>query len=242
MIGACLSSRLVFITLIMIIAGLCAKEYLAMMQGRGYRFDALFIPRCMMLALLGTINQFKWFFASISAALLILFTAWMAKRELHIVFNAAGLIYIGGLSGLLGALRLDPAGREWCFFILFATWLNDISAYFGGTAFGKCKLAPRISPNKSWEGAAFGIAAGVISGIYFSRWIGFSYAAGIFSGAFLASMAQLGDLVESYLKRCCKVKDSGSAIPGHGGFLDRFDSLLFAGAGGLLLKTLHGLF
>ena len=99
--------------------------------------------------------------------------------------------------GCLGLLRVRPDGREWCFVVLFVTWANDMGAYFGGRAFGKRKLAPTISPGKSWEGACFGLGAGVLTGACLSSWTGFAVAEGAVVGALLAVMAQVGDLVES---------------------------------------------
>ena len=122
------------------------------------------------------------------------------------------------------------AGRYWLMFSLIVNWIGDTGAYYVGRKFGKHKLAPRVSPGKSWEGAAASAVTGVIFGMVFlpltitgmSLWV-----AGIIS--LVANAAgQIGDLAESALKRGAGVKDSGTLLPGHGGILDRMDSSLFA--------------
>ncbi|MFN3379783.1 MAG: phosphatidate cytidylyltransferase, partial [Runella zeae] len=112
---------------------------------------------------------------------------------------------------------------------LLLLWATDIGAYFAGTYLGKRKLFERVSPKKSWEGAAGGAAfAGLVAfvlGVYFKShepWEWYCIAALIVVGG------TLGDLVESLFKRSIAIKDSGSTIPGHGGFLDRFDGLLLS--------------
>ncbi len=129
--------------------------------------------------------------------------------------------------GLLARLRLDFES-PWIFFIpLILCWIADSMAYFVGSAFGKHKLAPAISPAKSWEGFIAGIA-GAVAGAVFAGTIGaglpvfLMIATGITGGI----AAVTGDLFESALKRDAGIKDSGSILPGHGGVLDRFDSIL----------------
>ena len=149
------------------------------------------------------------------------------------VWTVAGILYVGWLLGHLVALRGLDDGRNWVFFILFVTWASDTLAFFVGRKFGKHKLAPGISPGKTWEGVAGGIGAAAIVSILFFTPTPFRLP--LFPGqliplAVLVSIfGQMGDLVESLLKRNMGVKDSGSMMPGHGGILDRIDSLLFAG-------------
>lgn len=121
------------------------------------------------------------------------------------------------------------------------TWLVDTGAYAIGRLFGKRPLAPAISPNKTWEGAIGGFVVGVIGGIGTSV-IGFvPTAPGIAIGILVGSFGQVGDLGESLLKREAGVKDSSSLIPGHGGVLDRFDSLLLNVPGTYYLLTVLAL-
>jgi len=112
--------------------------------------------------------------------------------------------------------------------ILFLIWSNDVGAYFAGSRFGRTKLAPSISPNKSWEGVFGGMALGLAMALALGQlvpvlqtgeWLALAVAATVFG--------TLGDLAESRLKRAFHTKDSGGLLPGHGGFLDRFDSLFF---------------
>jgi phosphatidate cytidylyltransferase len=132
--------------------------------------------------------------------------------------------------------RLDP----WMLFLLYAiVWLGDTAAYYVGSAWGRHKLAPVVSPNKSWEGAVAGFLTGIVATVLWSWWrLGEVRLPLLIVAAVTAVAAQLGDLFESLLKRGVNVKDSGRLIPGHGGFFDRMDAMLFAGPvmlGGLWL-------
>ncbi|MFE8596907.1 phosphatidate cytidylyltransferase [Archangium violaceum] len=147
-------------------------------------------------------------------------------RVAHLV---TGMLY--GSVGLtaVAALRLMPDGMAWSISALVITWANDTSAYFAGRFLGRHKLYPEVSPNKTWEGF-FGGMVGSVVGMFITR--GFFYpmltvtdclVLGILGGI----LGPIGDLCESMLKRAYGVKDSGVAIPGHGGILDRIDALLF---------------
>ena len=114
--------------------------------------------------------------------------------------------------------------------ILASIWMGDSAAYYFGTALGKHKLFPRVSPKKSWEGAIFGFifSIGTLILVKFI-WLDFlSVWNVIILGIIIGFIGQIGDLVESLFKRDSAAKDSSSLIPGHGGFLDRFDSLIFS--------------
>lgn len=141
-----------------------------------------------------------------------------------------GWVYLPLLLGHLVLLRQLPDGREWIFMTLLVIMGCDTFAYFIGSSLGKRKLYPAVSPNKSIEGGVGGLFGSVLAVMIaratFLPQIGFLDGAVL--GLALGTVGQLGDLFESLLKRACGVKDSGSIIPGHGGFLDRLDSLLFA--------------
>jgi len=126
--------------------------------------------------------------------------------------------------------------------IIIATWANDIFSYAAGKLFGQTKLAPGISPGKTIEGAIAGLVAAVLAVVFVLRGFGAPGGLGgaqvLVLGLGLGLAAQLGDLFESQLKRNAGMKDSGAAIPGHGGFLDRFDSLIFTAAVGYYLAAL----
>ncbi len=141
-----------------------------------------------------------------------------------------GLVYLPFLLGHLVPLRLLEDGRQWIFMTLMVIMGCDTFAYFVGSKIGKHKLYPAVSPNKSVEGGIGGLA-GSIFAVLIAKYTFFSIVGiidGVVIGLLLGIMGQLGDLFESLLKRACEVKDSGNIIPGHGGLLDRLDSLLFA--------------
>ncbi len=165
-------------------------------------------------------------------------------------FTATGAVYIGGLFGSFSLLHpFDPnspftspdldTGRWWVLLLLAGAVLNDTFAYAFGRLFGKRKLAPRVSPNKTWAGA-FGGIFGVVLAVAAAK---FTLLPGLLwydialLGVSLSIFCQLGDLAESFLKRGFNVKDSGNIIPGHGGILDRCDAMLF-GAPVILLFSL----
>ncbi|MEA1650681.1 phosphatidate cytidylyltransferase [Nitrospirillum sp. BR 11164] len=151
--------------------------------------------------------------------------------------------YVGG-----GCLALDwirnRAGPDapWLFlFLLLAIWATDIGAYAAGRTIGGPKLAPRISPKKTWAGLLGGMAAAALVGLALSPLATVSSpGAGALVAAVIAVVGQAGDLFESYMKRRCDVKDSGSLIPGHGGLLDRIDGLVMAAPVFALFHALIG--
>jgi phosphatidate cytidylyltransferase len=113
---------------------------------------------------------------------------------------------------------------------LLLNWVGDIGAYYAGRAFGRHKLAPVVSPKKTWEGAVASVVTSVaVAGAYLTHFVpGVSWPVAIALTAAANAAGQLGDLAESAMKRGAGVKDSGTILPGHGGFLDRVDSTLFA--------------
>lgn len=194
-------------------------------------------------------------FAATLGAFLFL-TVGMRRADLSSAFPAAmvsvfAFAYIGMPLGMLVQLRQHWSGGFLLLYLLLIVWAGDIFAYFVGRSLGRHLMSPRVSPKKTWEGAAASMVASLLVGMLL-----FNYALPI-SGAFLRAhlieardgmfalqkpslwpilllsalinvAAQLGDLVESLIKRGAGVKDSGSILPGHGGMLDRIDALLFA--------------
>lgn len=164
--------------------------------------------------------------------------------------SGVGVIYIAGSLGLLIAFRANTFQNTLIVFTLFSVWAGDIAAYYVGRSIGRHKLAPVVSPNKSWEGAIASVAASILVAILVfhfhdainhlfspsSRYWLFpvtrryepSWGDVITLGVLTNVAAQFGDLFESALKRGAGVKDSGTLLPGHGGILDRIDALLFA--------------
>jgi len=144
----------------------------------------------------------------------------------------AGPLYLGSTLGSIALLFSLDSGGSWVLLAAMTSWFGDTGAYFGGRVFGRHKLCPSVSPNKTVEGSVFGLLSSLIGGFVAYVWLLPSLGLlEIVALAFVAgAIGQLGDLSESLIKRGCGVKDSGSIIPGHGGLLDRIDSLLFASA------------
>jgi phosphatidate cytidylyltransferase len=180
--------------------------------------------------------------------------------------SAFGVLYVGISLVLLITLRSNVFQVTLVVFILFSVWAGDIAAYYVGRTLGRHKLAPVVSPNKSWEGAVASVIASILVAIavfhfnpQIERWFSFDsttfyiplarvpWVHVIALGITTNIAAQFGDLFESGLKRGAGVKDSGTLLPGHGGMLDRIDALLFAipavwyyaNLTGLLLPRLH---
>ena len=139
---------------------------------------------------------------------------------------------------LAGEWDPAPRGLAWVLTVVLAIWVGDSVALFAGRRFGRLKLAPTISPNKSREGAFGGIIASMVVGAVSFQTFGLGdWWVGLVAGAAIGLAGQIGDLAESVLKRQAGVKDSGSVVPGHGGILDRIDALLFALPAGFLMAV-----
>ena len=145
------------------------------------------------------------------------------------------------LVSLLWLREGDDYGRIALFWLLFTVWATDTFAYFAGRGIGGPKLAPRLSPNKTWAGLIGGMVGAAFVGAIIAIWFSLGSAFGLaFVSALIAVIAQAGDIFESALKRRAGVKDSGKVIPGHGGILDRVDGLVAAAVGAAIISTLHG--
>ena len=141
-----------------------------------------------------------------------------------------GIIYIGFLFSHLILLRkIELVGKQWVFFVLVATFLADTLAAYTGSYLGKRKLIPKVSPGKTWEGFLGGCAGSILAAIAFGSIflseIHFIHL--LVLGISIGVIGLFGDLLESVLKRSVEVKDSGTMLPGHGGWLDRVDALIF---------------
>jgi phosphatidate cytidylyltransferase len=146
--------------------------------------------------------------------------------------SVLAILYVGFLSAAFIRLRIDfdTDGSRLIFFLLLTVWMGDAMAYYTGKNFGKTPLLPRVSPKKTVEGLIGGVVGSLLTAaaIHFTFFPQFPLGAALAAAALLSVSGVVGDLVESAWKRSAGVKDSGSLIPGHGGFLDRLDSILFA--------------
>lgn len=147
------------------------------------------------------------------------------------VWTIAGIIYIGWLLSYMVALRNVDVGRDWIFFAMFTNFGSDTTAFFIGRAWGRHRLAPSISPQKTWEGAVAAVFGAIAAGLILATVLDLplSYGQTILFSLLVSIFGQLGDLAESLFKRNMEVEESGKLLPGHGGILDRIDSLVFAG-------------
>ena len=139
-------------------------------------------------------------------------------------------LYVGMLGGSMIRLHNDFAdGAKLVYFLLLVVWLGDTGAYYFGRTLGRHKLSPRISPKKTVEGMVGGVATSVATAviIHFTFFRNFPLVHAIIAGVILSVAGVIGDLAESMWKRSADVKDSGTLLPGHGGFLDRFDSIFY---------------
>jgi phosphatidate cytidylyltransferase len=182
----------------------------------------------------------------VTAAILVSLVCLLVRPSREKAFGRwawtmVGALYVGWMLSYWLHLRGLEDGRNWVYLAMLTTFANDTAAYFIGRARGKHKMAPAISPAKTWEGAIGGLVGAVAGAVVIamvlkliSAALGVPFAFGywqiIVLGFLVGLFAQVGDLVESLLKRQMGVKESGNLLPGHGGVLDRFDSLIFVGA------------
>jgi phosphatidate cytidylyltransferase len=192
-------------------------------------FYSTFIPKHVVLTL-SIIVSLSWL-------------VFLPKRDgvfLKWVWLLAGTIYLGWMLSFWTELRNLANGREWTYLSILVIMASDTSAYFIGRAWGKHHMVPSISPKKTWEGAIGGLLASIVVavglGAAFS--LSMNYLFLIIFGICIGVLAQIGDLVESLLKRNNGIKDSGTLLPGHGGILDRIDSFILTGAATCFLLML----
>ena len=147
------------------------------------------------------------------------------------LWAVGGVLYVGWLGSHLVLLREAPDGRDWVLLVLFTTFATDTSSYFVGRALGRRPLAARISPGKTVEGALGGVLFGLAAALLLNYFLGLRKEAALIVpvAVLLPLAAEMGDLAESLLKRGMQVKDASPLIPGHGGLMDRLDSVLFTG-------------
>ena len=150
-------------------------------------------------------------------------------RWQRVAVTLLGVCYVNWLLGHAISLRALPDGVQWVLLMVWVTWIGEVAAYTVGSLVGRHKLAPGISPGKTLEGAIAQLAASLLAALSAGGWLfpGLRLWDAVIVGVLLGVLGQVGDLVESALKRSVGTKDTGHIIPGHGGMLDRIDGLLF---------------
>jgi phosphatidate cytidylyltransferase len=218
-----------FFAVLTAVALICFHEYCGIAKAYGFgEMGPLGYAAGLWLLLTGEEGLLVFTLLLLCAMVLSMRLDDLSKSLPRVSLLLCGVVYIFGCWRF--AVLLRNASPYWLMFALALSWVGDIAAYYVGRTVGRHRLAPRVSPNKSWEGAAASVAASVVFGWLFLSanlpQVPISHAmvlAGLGNAA-----GQLGDLAESAIKRGAGLKDSGAILPGHGGFLDRVDSTLFA--------------
>lgn len=211
---------------------LALGEFWAMLKEKGLRGEPIMAAAgATAMIAAGVTGRSDLLIASLVASTAGALVLQVLRRAAYTVLDAqvtlAGLLYVGLFGSYLGLLR--TAGVWPLALALGVAWATDTAAYLVGSRFGRRKLCPDLSPGKTVAGAfgglAGGLVVGLLGGLYLAGWGLFR---GLAFGFGVSLAAEAGDLIESALKRYCGVKDAGRILPGHGGVLDRFDSLLLA--------------
>ncbi len=222
----------VFLGVVVAVAFLCYREYDAIAGSFGFGKPGI-VGYGLGLAILlaGTTPPSAWLLMT-ATALIAAVLAMRSEDLSHALPRAAmlamGVVYIFGCWRC--AIPIHEINPHWLMYGLLLNWTGDAGAYYIGRPFGRHKLAPRVSPKKSWEGAAASVVVSIGIGVpYVLHFIpGQQWLPIVLLTAAANIAGQVGDLAESAMKRGAGVKDSGGLLPGHGGFLDRVDSTLFA--------------
>lgn len=238
-----------FLLFIMLIIGFGSYEYFRLIDNKNINSNkVLGIVFSLILPLGAYFGYLYFIFIFTVVSILTLFLS-LQKQEITSTLAEAGsrflgIVYIGWflshavlirdigenklIADSLGNKSLNDIGFFWIVFVVSCTFVNDTVAFFVGNAKGKHKLAPRLSPGKTWEGTLSGIFMSLVCGIFinliFNHYINYKWA--MILGLIIGVAAVIGDLIESMFKRSVSIKDTGELLPGHGGILDRFDSLI----------------
>lgn len=218
-----------FLVLVIVAGGLLLWEWGSATRGNGFDSTSLIQAVCVTaLAVLIAIGRFDLGFLILGATAAVI--AYSAPDRTHGLWAVAGLAYVALPAASLVWLRSDPTfGLTAVLFLLAVAWTTDTASYLGGRVLGGPKLAPRISPKKTWSGFLIGCLTPAIVGYGFAIYLEVTSALILALVAMALALAcQLGDLVESAVKRHLGIKDMSQLIPGHGGLFDRIDSLLLA--------------
>lgn len=223
-----------FFAVILVVATLATWEYIRMLRHHGYRAPYAFAMLVVWAILGDFVLAHLGFLQPILACLLFVSLCWhvlgdrtSTKLE-NWLLPFGGAFYIGWMTGHMLLLRALPRGQVLVFLSFAAIWLADSAAYFVGRAWGKHLLAPRLSPKKTWEGMVGGMVVSTAGSAVIAWLSGLGWVHGALIGLLISTLAPMGDLGVSMIKRQVAVKDTSNLIPGHGGVLDRIDSLLIA--------------
>ncbi len=227
---------IVFASAVMAAALLATWEFFKLMEKGGFK---PIWPMGLLLTALLALNAYLphsgLLYLGLTAWLIIATTWQLFRRTPSPVadwaLTLAGGLYIGWLISHFISLRSLPQGYTWVMLTFLITWAGDSGAYFAGLKWGKRPLWPRLSPRKTWEGTIGGWLSGVLAALILGAAGGIPLRHSLALGVIVATVTPFGDLAVSMMKRQVGAKDSGSLFPGHGGMLDRVDSLLFAVAG-----------
>ncbi len=223
---------LTFFAFVCAALALATWEFCAMAQSAGNKPQTPFGIALVALLALNAYTHANAFREIIIATLLLSLVAaifrhgagWLTGWGLTL----AGALYVGGLGAYLIALRELPNGLQWTILTLFCTWATDTFAFLAGMLFGRTPFFRHISPKKTWEGALGGFLGAILAALVLGTLYELDPFFSVAFGASIGTASMLGDLAESLIKRQMGAKDSGVIVPGHGGALDRLDSLLFS--------------
>jgi phosphatidate cytidylyltransferase len=249
--------HVLFVCAVALVAALAGWEYLGLAQNRAAKPPRIAVVVALLLLFAGS---YEWpdstpaIFGALNLSLLILCTF---RRPVERVLADASasifcMFYLGSTLLALPSLHEQPNGPSLVAFLLCVVWAGDTIALYAGRAWGRHRLAPQLSPNKSWEGS-IGSVAGSLAAAGILLWLAHAFQARdlawlsfpdetwywLVLAVVVNVAAQVGDLAESAIKRSAGVKDSGSLLPGHGGVLDRIDALLIAAPALWYAQVLH---
>ncbi len=207
-------------------------EFFEMARRAGYHPNRFLGLALIVLLVLDAMAAAEWTRPVLTAVLVVSLVASLFRHEegwlVGWALTLAGALYLGVLGSYFFSMRALPDGKIWTGLVLLCAWATDTGAYVAGTSYGRHGFFTNISPKKTWEGAIGGWISATLSMAVLSWIAGLPFPHGLALGFGVGLAGTVGDLAESVIKRQMGAKDSGALVPGHGGLLDRMDSLLFA--------------